>query len=193
METKQRILDSTIKFIAKNGYHSVTNRKITELAQVNSASINYYFNSQEHLLNQALRVAINKALEPIEFHLDSTRNSRNENLGKALSKYFTHIIEDKLLISAVIIDPAKDIALREKTLERYSSILFKMYQGIIIDSSGDSKRNTECIFYQLLAASLSTLLHKDEVQKDIEKNFPENSVQFNIEKKLEHFLNNKSI
>ena len=41
--TKDRILNSTLYIIGKEGFQNVTIRKIAATADVNVASINYYF------------------------------------------------------------------------------------------------------------------------------------------------------
>lgn len=188
METKQRILESTIEFIAKNGYSSVTNRKIAEFAQVNSASINYYFNAQEFLLNQALKTAVNNALESIEFYLDPIRINKKNNLGKAVSLFFNHLKEEKIIISAVLIDPANDIIFREKTRKRYSTILYKIYRGILVTNGEKRKRDIEFIFYKLIALSLSILFSDNELSFKFENIFNEKSTLTDIEEELNYSL-----
>jgi AcrR family transcriptional regulator len=74
---KDRILNSTLYIIGKEGFQNVTIRKIASAADVNIASINYHFGSKDNVINEALKcvtskfvtsfkILDNKDLTPIE-------------------------------------------------------------------------------------------------------------------------------
>jgi len=74
---KDRILNSTLYIIGKEGLQNVTIRKIAATADVNIASINYHFGSKDNVINEALKcltgkfitsfkILDNKQLDPIE-------------------------------------------------------------------------------------------------------------------------------
>lgn len=52
---KERILNSTLYIIGKEGFQNVTTRKIAAAADVNIASINYHFGSKDNVINEALK------------------------------------------------------------------------------------------------------------------------------------------
>jgi AcrR family transcriptional regulator len=64
--TKDRILNSTLYIIGKEGFQNVTIRKIAATADVNVASINYYFGSKEGVINEALKCLTSKFMSSFE-------------------------------------------------------------------------------------------------------------------------------
>ena len=64
--TKDRILNSTLYIIGKEGFQNVTIRKIAAAADVNIASINYYFGSKEGVINEALKCLTSKFMSSFE-------------------------------------------------------------------------------------------------------------------------------
>lgn len=58
--TKQKIINTTFDIISKNGVSGITIRKIAALAEVNIALINYHFKNKETLINETMKVFINK-------------------------------------------------------------------------------------------------------------------------------------
>ncbi|OAA89267.1 TetR/AcrR family transcriptional regulator [Clostridium coskatii] len=63
---KDRILNSTLYIIGKEGFQNVTIRKIAAAADVNVASINYYFGSKEGVINEALKCLTSKFMSSFE-------------------------------------------------------------------------------------------------------------------------------
>jgi len=60
-DTKQRVLDAAEELFARGGYAATSLRKVTELAGVNLAAVNYHFGSKEGLLE----AVIVRRIEPI--------------------------------------------------------------------------------------------------------------------------------
>lgn len=54
-KTRDRILDTTLALIGKEGAAKITVRRISTQAKVNVAAINYYFGSKEELVEEVLR------------------------------------------------------------------------------------------------------------------------------------------
>ncbi|MBK8816681.1 MAG: CerR family C-terminal domain-containing protein [Methylococcaceae bacterium] len=61
--TVQRLLHTAIEVFAERGFRATTVREICARANVNVASVNYYFRSKEALYSQALGLAIREANE----------------------------------------------------------------------------------------------------------------------------------
>jgi AcrR family transcriptional regulator len=63
--TQEAILLAAIDCINERGLENLTTRMIAEKAGANLASINYYFRTKEHLVNQALEITIKHMLEDV--------------------------------------------------------------------------------------------------------------------------------
>ncbi len=61
VETK--IIEATIECIERYGIQGVTNRKIAEIAGINSAAVNYYFRSKETLIKRVMETTLDNAFD----------------------------------------------------------------------------------------------------------------------------------
>lgn len=89
---KDRILNSTLYIIGKEGFQNVTIRKIAAAADVNIASINYYFGSKEGVINEALKCLTSKFMSSFEI-LDNKENTPIERLRNFLRSYSDASVE----------------------------------------------------------------------------------------------------
>lgn len=58
VSTKEKILNTTLELIKKEGFEKVTIRKIAVLLDVNIALVNYHFGSKEKLISETIRVLL---------------------------------------------------------------------------------------------------------------------------------------
>ncbi|HHL0973306.1 TPA: TetR/AcrR family transcriptional regulator [Bacillus cereus] len=58
VSTKEKILNTTLELIKKEGFEKVTIRKIAALSDVNIALLNYHFGSKEKLISETIRVLL---------------------------------------------------------------------------------------------------------------------------------------
>ncbi|AJQ58767.1 TetR/AcrR family transcriptional regulator [Bacillus thuringiensis] len=58
VSTKEKILNTTLELIKKEGFEKVTIRKIAALSDVNIALVNYHFGSKEKLISETIRVLL---------------------------------------------------------------------------------------------------------------------------------------
>ncbi|RKI24476.1 TetR/AcrR family transcriptional regulator [Bacillus thuringiensis] len=58
VSTKEKILNTTLELIKKEGFEKVTIRKIAKLLYINIALVNYHFGSKEKLISEAIRVLL---------------------------------------------------------------------------------------------------------------------------------------
>jgi AcrR family transcriptional regulator len=65
--TEQKILEAAIECIEREGIEGTTIRKIAGIAGVNSAAINYYFRSKDHLIRRALDLSLGNAFDWEDF------------------------------------------------------------------------------------------------------------------------------
>ena len=140
-ETKQKILDVTMKMIIEHGMQSITVRKIALAAGVNVAAVNYHFGSKGALINKVLE---NSLLEMQEiFHeLDHQEIPADERLSKFISRYLRFMIRypdiTKNMIQEHIKEhPAKD-AFIEYLSGEGSAYLINTIQQIVPEVDKDS-------------------------------------------------------
>jgi len=70
LSTKERILNSTEKLIAENGFGELSIRKISQLAHTNLAAINYHFGNKQQLIDQVLERRLNNLFDIRKSMLD---------------------------------------------------------------------------------------------------------------------------
>jgi TetR/AcrR family transcriptional regulator, regulator of cefoperazone and chloramphenicol sensitivity len=61
LETRQRIVETAVKVFADHGFHEATHVAISELAEVNTASINYHFGSKADLYVETWKYLVTQA------------------------------------------------------------------------------------------------------------------------------------
>jgi AcrR family transcriptional regulator len=85
IETK--IIEATIACIEQYGIQGTTNRKIAELAGVNSAAINYYFRSKDALIQRVMQVTLHNA-----FDLEDIPQQPGDSAAERCKAIFNHLI-----------------------------------------------------------------------------------------------------
>lgn len=83
---KDRILNSTLYIIGKEGFQNVTMRKIAAAADVNLASINYHFGSKDNVINEALKCLTSKFITSFKI-LDNKQLTPIERMRSFLRSY----------------------------------------------------------------------------------------------------------
>ncbi len=64
---EEKIITAAIECIEKHGIQETTNRKIAEMAGINSAAINYYFRSKDILIRRVMEVTLDNAFDWEDF------------------------------------------------------------------------------------------------------------------------------
>jgi AcrR family transcriptional regulator len=64
--TRDKILHATLKIISKEGFQSITIKKIADLAEVNIAAVNYHFGSKTNVINEAIKLLNGERLRCFE-------------------------------------------------------------------------------------------------------------------------------
>lgn len=110
--TKQRILDAAEELFASHGFAGASLRQVTSAAQVNLAAVNYHFGSKENLINEVLRL-----------RLDKLNADRAHALATAVAKSPVQL-EDVL---GAWIRPALAVSTQEKGGTAFVRILARTY------------------------------------------------------------------
>lgn len=66
-KAEEKIVNAAIECIEKFGIQGTTNRKIAEIAGINSAAINYYFRSKDALIRRVMDVTLDNAFDWSDF------------------------------------------------------------------------------------------------------------------------------
>ncbi|NGM81370.1 TetR/AcrR family transcriptional regulator [Paenibacillus sp. 7124] len=91
-DTKQQILDATVDLIREEGVECVTLRRICANAKVNLALVNYYFQSKDNLLREAIRTLISR-FDTAFNALEDESLPPKERLCRFLKQYIGHLLQ----------------------------------------------------------------------------------------------------
>ncbi|WP_425060514.1 HTH-type transcriptional regulator BetI [Sporomusa carbonis] len=89
---KEKILDATLRIIGTKGVQHVTSRKIAAMADVNVATINYYFGSKDNVINEALKTFADKLLTSFDY-LDDLGIPPEVRIRNFLRSYADYTLE----------------------------------------------------------------------------------------------------
>lgn len=90
IETREKILKVARVLFATNGYEGASIREIARAAEVNLASVNYYFNSKENLFLEILKVGYTECSDRIKQLLQQN----NGNLEETMVAFFKYFLEN---------------------------------------------------------------------------------------------------
>lgn len=104
MDAKERIMNTVVRLMMEQKDTSkISNREIAQLAGVNSALINYYYQSKENLLNQAVGVCMSRMAGHLLGNRPVTEEplSRLKNMLRGISAFAVeHRFLSEISISA---------------------------------------------------------------------------------------------
>ena len=83
-----KIVEAAIACVEKYGISGTTNRRIAEIAGVNSAAINYYFRSKEALIDRVMKITLDNAFDWKDVEILPGGNANERCIA-----VFEHIIE----------------------------------------------------------------------------------------------------
>ncbi|HYE09171.1 MAG TPA: TetR/AcrR family transcriptional regulator [Patescibacteria group bacterium] len=137
--TRDKILHATLKIIGKEGFQSITIKKIADLAEVNIAAVNYHFGSKTNVIHEAIKVLNGKRMRCFEV-LERKDIPAVERLRKFLFHYMESALEYPDIFRSVIysainncLDSSDNIVLlREESLEKIKSTIQEA--GLDIDN-----------------------------------------------------------
>lgn len=84
--TRDKILHATLKIIGKEGFQSITIKKIADLAEVNIAAVNYHFGSKANVIKEAMKILNKKLLKSFDI-LENQELEPQERLRNFLLSY----------------------------------------------------------------------------------------------------------
>jgi AcrR family transcriptional regulator len=93
LESKEKIMEVARVLFANQGYEGTSVREIAKAAEVNVASVNYYFNSKENLFQEILKVGYLECASEMRALLQKNNDNLEDTLVD-IFKYFTENSHD---------------------------------------------------------------------------------------------------
>jgi TetR/AcrR family transcriptional regulator, regulator of cefoperazone and chloramphenicol sensitivity len=90
--TSDKILHATLKIIGKEGFQSITIKKIADLADVNIAAVNYHFGSKSNVISEAIKLLNGNRVKCFEV-LEQKDIPPEERLRRFLVNYMGSALE----------------------------------------------------------------------------------------------------
>jgi len=133
--TRDRLLRAAVEVFAQRGLREARVREICARADVNVASVNYYFRSKEVLYAEALAFAFRQADEryPLDVRSDD-QLSPEERLTRFIRNFLQRLLDDShlgchgKLIAREIADPSSAL---DRIVETTMRPRFKLLQNIV--------------------------------------------------------------
>jgi len=92
--TEEKIKDAARKIFTKKGFLATTIRDIAAEADINVASINYYFRSKENLFALIMEETIQKLFNKVEPVLNDDSTSLNQKIETCVGYYIDQVLEN---------------------------------------------------------------------------------------------------
>jgi len=106
LDTKERILNTVVKLLSdRKDVNKITTREIAKLANVNIASINYYFNSKDNLVLKAVETCMENMARKLLVYDNQKEDAvkRIKNMIKEIASFaFNNYYLSEIAISAEI-------------------------------------------------------------------------------------------
>ncbi|NQX64765.1 TetR/AcrR family transcriptional regulator [Paenibacillus alba] len=101
-ETKEKIMHAILELAKKEGFESITIRKIAQASGTNVSLVNYYFGSKENLISESIKLILNSFQHTFAV-LDDPSLPAKERLKQFLLDYLQVIRQYPELLSRIIL------------------------------------------------------------------------------------------
>lgn len=121
--TKEKIILATIDCIEKQGIQEITIRGIAQQAGVNSAAINYYFDTKEKLIDLALNRTLEEMTKMPAENLDRDELGPRERLEAFLETFMSGAIQWPGITKAHLYNPLLQDNYQTLFVTRFNALL----------------------------------------------------------------------
>jgi AcrR family transcriptional regulator len=153
-----RIIVATLNCIEKQGIDKLTIRSIAREANVNSASINYYFRSKNLLLDEAVKMSLDNAFGDWERILDVRGSDPRSRIEAFLLEFLSGAIRYPGITKAYLFHPLMKDQRENLFMRRFNNFLdglLKNARELLPDESEEQlKFGIMHILYSLTCAGL---------------------------------------
>ena len=169
MNTREKIIDSSLKNFLIFGYESTSLSKIADEVGIKKASLYYHFRNKEEIFNEAIRYLISTIKNKIESSVDGKSNANT-----IIQALMNSIIEFDFELSHMV-DAGKTHFLSASRLMEYG-----------IREFPDLKKDVDR-YYDYVKNTLMDAIHAGQKSKEIKKEFNAEMLAFEIISKIEGF------
>lgn len=154
---EDKIVHAAIECIERFGIHGTTNRKIAEIAGVNSAAINYYFRSKDALMQRCMQVTLQNA-----FDFEENENLPGGSARERCAAIFNELVEGGLRFQGITRAHFYDLLVEGKydslVVEKLNEFVQRLTKDLQAREPGLEPRELELACVQITAASMMMIL-----------------------------------
>ncbi|MGO4786476.1 TetR/AcrR family transcriptional regulator [Paenibacillus sp. 2KB_20] len=137
-DTKEKILQTTLDVIKREGFDSVTIRKIASRSDANIALVNYYFGSKDKLINEAIKGLLIGFRDTFDV-LDHVSVPPKERLKLFLTRYVQVIQQYPELVLHTIAAGSAMFASQHEYGEFLQATGFHKLQKVFTEITGEER------------------------------------------------------
>lgn len=156
--TREKILDTTIDLINREGLRGITTRKISSAAGVNIASINYHFRSKNALIQKALAKTLEALMKMPAESLDRTDLAPQERL----LNFFLALMEGGIawpgVAKAYLYEPLMKNNYETPFVRRFNAFVSELMSKLKGIRFKNSDADPRLVFIQVLSAAILPVL-----------------------------------
>jgi AcrR family transcriptional regulator len=131
-KVEEKIITAAIECIEKYGIQDTTNRKIAEIAGINSAAINYYFRSKDVLIQRCMQTTLDNAFDWKDFSKFEALPPKEKTVA-----IFNDLIAGGMQYPGLTRSHFYELV----TGGNYDSLIVERFNGFISDLSNDLEKN----------------------------------------------------
>jgi TetR/AcrR family transcriptional regulator, regulator of cefoperazone and chloramphenicol sensitivity len=152
--TREKILETTIHLINREGLRGITTRKISSEAGVNIASINYHFRSKNALIREALAETLEALLKMPAKSLDRTDLAPHERL----LNFFLALMEGGItwpgIAKAYLYEPLMKNNYETPFVSQFNDFVAELMSKLKDVRIKDGAADPRLVFIQVLSAAM---------------------------------------
>jgi AcrR family transcriptional regulator len=154
---EDKIINAAIECIEKYGIQGTTNRKIAEIAGVNSAAINYYFRSKDALIQRCMQVTLQNA-----FDFEAYEKLPGGSARERCVAIFNELIEGGIRFPGITRAHFYDLLAEGKydslVVEKLNEFVHRLAGDLQTRGAGLEPQQLEMACVQITAASMMMIL-----------------------------------
>ncbi|MRN55174.1 TetR/AcrR family transcriptional regulator [Paenibacillus monticola] len=190
-DTKQTILNATVRLIREDGLQCATLRKIAAKADTNIALVNYYYGSKDNLISDAVRVLLSTFDDAFKA-LEDNSLSPKERLKQFFIGYIANL-EQYPGLARQMIDQGHNILASQDEYTRYAKTMRMkhMHAALREITNEQDEVKLRMMMLQLYGAIIFPLTMSScspGVQNKLETSFQFPSIETQIEALFEHYF-----
>ena len=195
-KTKERILKIACEVFAKRGFRNTTVRDICQQAEVNVASVNYYFSSKEKLYEEVCKYACGISSQDggdQRFKLDSSGNPE-EQLKSFVQALLTNVLGKEpsswrhMIMSREMVEPtnALSIIIKEMIKPRFQQLYSIVGELLGKKASEETVRRCcfsitgQCLYYRFAQPVVMKLNPQQKYDQASIENLAEHITHFSL-------------